>query len=395
MRVLKEHGYQVMLTDHRRYGLNFAVDERVLRAADEDRRLLLDAVQNHPLGQIEVASFKSMVEAMRSIIHLYPKAHVLIPVATKATGRRIHRQLNDGPMDQGVRLIGTSWPSTPCRCLVTTFTPMFAANLDPWEIILLPEIRGAVSDWGVHAMGGTFGDYTKVAHRIYSFRLPHVRLGRRDSLRLEVVSGEVIHRRGPQYAGVRVLWLPTPSCPPVESNEGLEYKRLAYWNNGRRNDYIATVARAFVNRDGHKLSTYGIPYDNDEPTLRHYPHSKLVMLVESPEHGRQMLKRLPAWEYRDAVPTRTPAPIPTTGILPDGWIVTSVRAVQEPIPADIIIYAAGSQGNVQVRDFPPVLNDEEGRDVIVVDFRDRFDARATEDTSRRRRQYERVGWEEL
>ena len=135
--------------------------------------------------------------------------------------------------------------------------------------MLLPDLRSTANERGSEAMACLHGDMgSKNPSRL---RLPPTgaRLGRRDRIRLEAMSGEVIYHLAPQRAGVQVLWLPTPSCKAINKDAtALTFKRWAYWRNSRRCDYIAAVARAFANGDLEKLASYGVPFRGEKPLVR-------------------------------------------------------------------------------------------------------------------------------
>ena len=394
VRVLAENGYEVASKDHRRFGKRFAVDHQFLKGlGDEDRRLV-DLVCENPLGQIEVARFYDLIAAMRLIIYTYPQAHVLIPVATKTLARKIRQKLNEAVMDFDVRLLGRSWPMPTPRCLVCTYHPVSAINTREWDIILLPDPASVISDRGCVGMAHFHGPAEHENHRIYGFFTPEMRLGHIGRLRLEAMSGPVIYRRSPPRTRVRVLWLPSPRCPAIEQTvQALEFKRVAYWHNDRRNDYVAAVARAFAGMDIPKLRKYGVPFVGDEPALGHASEPVVMVLVASTEQGRELLSRLPGWKLFDAVPEHGGLDTDLAGDEPrTRWIVTETRASQNMIDADVIIRAGGSLGTRCLQGLAQ-QDDRDAEDTILIDFADEFSPWAAEDAWRRHREYDLLGFE--
>jgi len=392
--ILTDHGYKVKLTDHRLFGDRFAVDKKLVRGLQGDDRRLANAVRREPLGQIEVKNFTDLILTMRLIVDLYPKARVLILVATRVLAKKIRWKLDDAALNFDVRLMGRSWPKNSPRCMVSTFTPMGYFRPDAWDIVLLPDPGGTVGTWNTKAMAGTLDYSNKDSLRVYSFVQAGTRLGRRGQIRLEAISGPVIYRLAGERAGARALWLPAPdSSIAAKDSSTLAYKRAAYWHNGNRNTYIAAVAKAFVNRDARKLSGYGIPFHGDEPVLRHAPNTKVAVLVASTEQATEISKRLPRWVVQNAVPGNKPvnaAGKPVGGTL--GTIITETAAGQHGLDADVVIRAGGSTGMLCFQDFPPEV-DKDTRNVLVVDFSDGFHERAAQDAQRRRKEYEAAGWE--
>ncbi len=393
---LIDHGYRVKLTDHRKFTAGFVVDEKYAQGLVGDDRRLVDAVRREPLGQIEVEGFTDMILTMRTIIYLFPKARVLILVSTKTLARKIGWKLNEAALDFDVQLRLRGWPKTSPRCMVTTFTSMNRFRADAWNVILLPDPSGTVGDWNVKAMAGTHDYDNKDSLRVYSFLRPEAQLGRRGRIRLELMSGQVIYRLGPEHVGVRVLWLPTPDSTKIDNDVPmLTYKRMAYWRNRNRNDHVATVARAFADKDAAKLEQYGVRFRDGEAVLRHAPNTEIAVLVASTEQAKEISKRLPEWKVVDAVPNKAGKGTGTGEVDRQGTpgtIITEAAAGKHGLHADVVIRAGGSMGKSCFTGFPPAL-DSDKRNAILVDFSDGFDERAAQDARRRLREYELLGWE--
>ena len=397
MRILAEQAYEVTLTDHRNFKEPFQFDAKLARSLGTEDRRLVKSIRRDAVGQIEVKNFADMIEKMRLIVSLYPRAHVLIPVGTRKTAWKVRERLFSEEAGWGVHLFAGTWPLKPPRCMVCTFGAMYRCHTEDWQIILLPDPLGAASDRHSEAMATLHGNFNKKIHRVYGFVQPGLRLGRRDRIHLEMLSGEVIYRIGPAPASVRVLWLRTPDCSAIGKDAtALEFKRKAYWHSDRRNDYVAAVARAFQGQDATKLRKYGVPFCGGEPALRNTPKSRILVLVASTEQGRELLKRLPGWKLFDAVPgSGNKGAKVARGEGSAGYIVTEARAAKGEMHADIIIRAGGSAGTGCFKAFAPQIGaKEKKRDVFVVDFDDQFDGRAVRDTARRCREYELLGWDD-
>lgn len=399
--ILSEHGYDFELRDHRRFTKRFKIDKSFLRSARGADRRLLRAVRREPLGQIEIRDFNDTIETMRSIIYLYPKAHVLIPVATKSLARKIRSKLNNAALGFEVEMVGRTWPRKPSRCMVCTLARLNSCRQDQFQIVLLPEPKQATGNVG--ALLGRFfvGFSDKDSHRVYGFVLPGTHLGRRERLRLEAMTGPVIYRLERQHAAVRVLWLQTPDCRKIAKDAtAIEFKRTAYWRNDRRNDFVAGVARAFARHDAAKLRKYGVLVDGDATKWQYTQQTKIAVLAASTEQARELGKRLPGWPILDATPAnKTDKADKVESVdgdmqAPAGTIITEMRSGKEGLDADMVIRAGGSSGSMCLKRFPPALRAGKNGDVVVVDFTDEFDPRAAEDGRRRRRDYEHMDWAE-
>jgi len=269
-------------------------------------------------------------------------------------------------------------------------------HADAWDVILLADPSGAVGDWNARAMAGVNDDSDEGSLRLYSFVQPGIRLGRRGRIRLESMSGQVIYQLGAEHVGVRVLWLPTPDSPRIDKEAtALVFKRKAFWHNGKRNDYVAAVARAFTQHDVERLVEYGVPFRGGKPVLRHAPDTKIAVLVAGTEQAREMAKRLPGWKVVDAASGKASGKADSKEAgTPEvqGTIITETAAGKHGLDADVVIRTGGSSGNLCFKHFPPAL-DEDKRDAVLVDFTDTFDRRAVQDAKRRHREYELLGWE--
>lgn len=392
--ILAEHGHEVIVTDHREYGERFTIDKDYLRRLKGEDRRLARAVRREPMGQIEVKSFADMILAMRLIIDLYPKAKILIPVATKEMARKVRVKLDTAATDFPVRIIGSAWPKRPWRCTTCTFQSIATCPTDDYDILLLPESLRSTSDTAIKAMARFNGPCDRKVWRAYTFVQPGTRFSGRERIRLEGIAGEMIYRLAPEHAGVRVLWLPTPGCAAIPKDAtALAFKRSAIWQNDRRNDYIAGVARAFARLDRAKLRTYGVPFEGGEPALRYLPQTRVELLVASPEQAEQMKKRLPGWEVLAATPGTAKSGDGPGGEEQTGTIITEARAAKAGLDADVLIRAGGSSGKMCLKGLPRRLEGDERRDVIVADFKDEFDQRAEADAKRRAREYELLGWQ--
>ena len=383
---LKNLGHRVVIKDHRKFGRRFAIDEQMLSRAKGNNRRLLKAVQHHAMGQIEVHDTQDMVACMAMISQFFTWARVLIPVAQWKFAWYIREQLNERVFDCDVKLKGKRWPAKQPKCMVTRWQPMNSLDTNRVDVVLLPDPARATQNQFSYAMG-VFGTRE---HRCYSFLRPEQHLGRRGSIRLEAMSGPVIYRIKPRQPAVRVLRLNTPSCPATGCEErSLEWKKKAYWHNNRRNEYVASVAKAFAEKNTGKLHKYGIPFQNGKPEIPKAGRPAVVVLVESVEHGKELLKRLEGWELVDRVPGSTE---PDKFSEAKGTIVTAVRAAKDGFDADVVIRATGTTGTGMFRKFPSESNNNRKASLLVVDFADEHDDLAQADTRRRKREYELLGW---
>lgn len=385
--VLRGNGYRVVIEEQRQLK-ELAVDEEFLGAMPPDSRQLVESVRREPMGQIQVRGLNRVVEAVSHVCRMYPQASILIPVGSRSLAKTIHDKLSamvEFPVSH-------QWSYERVRSLICLYGPLQHFKTGQWDLVLLPDARSATQNDASETLIG-FTGRTEV-ERIYSFVSPGWSPGRRAQLRLEALSGPLIYQCEPARVGLRTLFLKTPSCPAPTATSTLEFKRQAYWQNNRRNDFVAGVARAFAKHDVEKLRGYGVPFRGDQPAVRNGAFADIVLVVESTEHGRELRTRLPGWELLDAVPKMEDRAANATGTpgTPPGTIMTVVKAAQTEFSADVVIRADGGTELLSLRDFPPKVTTEGNQKILLVDFDDRFCERTAQDAEHRRTRYERYGW---
>src|SRR5262249_25207173 len=135
-------------------------------------------------------------------------------------------------------------------------------------------------------------------HRLYGLVPAGLPVGARARLALQATIGPMISKapdpRGPR-AAVTVHWCQPPWSPPAGDGTALERKRRAYWHNDKRNDHVAAAARAFGAGDLNQLWERGLLL-RDADSIIAVPGGgapAVAVLVESVEHGRELLRRPP------------------------------------------------------------------------------------------------------
>jgi hypothetical protein len=165
----------------------------------------------------------------------------------------------------------------------------------------------------------------------------------------------------------------------------LERKRMAVWQNSRRNAAIAKIARAKADGRVADLWPYGLLLEQDALEARARAGGRVAILVESPEHGRALALLLPNWSLLERVPPRPPsfAAADDEPELPQRSIVTLARAAQlDDLDVDVLIRADGNPWPIALRGFPPQAGPE-ARRVFLIDFADAADEVAREHSCRR------------
>jgi hypothetical protein len=381
--VLRESGYSVDVHDLRRPGPRLRPDRALLESCDDGELQLLGAVTRNLLGQIEVRHWADAIEQSALICRLFPRARVVVAAATRRQAGKVWRALQ-GQLGEavGLALAGVRRPAK--RVLVATFGGVPANTAGEWDILLLPS--------GEEATGTRAVDLAcrMAFRRIYAFVRPQRRPDWLVQLRREQLAAAVIHHLARPRVPVRVRVLPTPPGTVAGATTALQRKRTLYWYNTKRNERVASVARAAAGGDLEALQRFGVRAGDVPATPGARP--RVAVLVETLKHARRLLRRLPGWRLLHRAPTTGAGEAQASGgQQPGPAVVTAVYAATRRLRADVWVVAAGTAWAARLKGFPPRRRGGGPGHVLLLDFDDAFDARAAADAGRRVREYERRG----
>jgi hypothetical protein len=375
-RVLREHGYWVSVDDQRYRSSALQVDANVLASEEGKNRSLLQAVRSHRLGRIEVGDEQEVLTNLMLIARLFPQASIAVAVPTREQARKLCRDLEDG-LGEEVALALSGVRRSSRRLLVGTFQSV--PRQEKYDILILPFAEESTGETACAMVTGI------TYQRCYGLIRPQRRTDRLGQLRLEQMCGEIIHRIQRPRVPVRVLMLPMDGEEISSSSNPLERKRTLYWQNQHRNEHVARVARAVYAQDRAALKDLGLRNRDISAILQCNP-SRIRLLVETPEHARELLALLPGW--RAGILNLSG----DTGMsLGSPIIMTAVYADTLDIEADLIIRATGTEWALRVKNFPPRISENTPPEVVVLDFADSHHPAAREDTRRRVEEYRRRG----
>jgi hypothetical protein len=378
----------------------YTLDERarpsalVLSAATGPDWDFLAAVACEPRGVIQARGAVEVARLVALLCRLFPDARVMIALnGSRAKLRRLRRRLQLAGAGRVDVLGHYGWPWQGGR-LLCSLAHLDASAKSPdsaFDVVVLPEALQAL------AAGHTEALTRWRCSRIYGFVPVNAALSGGARLKLQALVGPLIHRApDPRGAPAEVIvhWCQPPWAPPAGDVTALERKRAAYWGNASRNDFIATVARAFTACDEQTLWSCGLLLA--EGGIRLISRPGVTVLVESAEHARALLRRLPGWEVLDAVPTppgaRPAFPKDPFRLRPlDRVIVTSLAAARlEVVDTDVLV-RGGPECPLELPGFPP-RSVGPRRLVLLVDVADDGDGMARAAVARRLRDYAGRGW---
>jgi hypothetical protein len=379
----------------------YTLDERarpsasVLNAATGPNWDFLAAAAREPRGLAEARGAAQVAWLVALLCRLFPDARALIALnGSRKKLLRLRRRLQRAGAGRVDLIDYYPWPLQQGRllCSLAHLDDSGKARHRDFDVVVLPEALQALSPEHSEAL-------TRLHHhRVYGIIPVNASLSGGARLKLQALVGPLIHRapdpRG-DPAEVVVHWCQPPWAPPAEGVTALERKRRTFWLNGGRNALIARVAAAFSTGERKQLWEAGLLLaDGGGLPLTGRP--AVTVLVESAEHARALLRRLPGWELLDAVPTppggRPSCPIHPFKLRPfDRLIVTALAAARlEVVDTDVLV-RAGPESPLELPGFPPRSMGPRRR-VLLVDVADDGDGMARAAVGRRLRDYAGRGW---
>ena len=393
---LRRLGRPVRIHDLRRFDSPaFEINGPLLEAVGPFEREALLATEQQPLGLLAVPPGPSRNRLIGLVCRFWHRARVLIPCAKIVEARRLAGELGQYVGGNVDAVHKGTWRSG-CRVVCCTFHSAHAAEPAEWDIITFARGEQAIS---VKA-GVVRAEFQR--HRLYAFVDP----GRPRSLRtqrlLETLAGQVIYE-SPSVLGrkaqVRVLVAHAPWLPEPGKGTTLDRKRRGYWHNARRNQSVTAIADGFAGGSMMPIWAHGLLLHEEGFPSGRRPKARVVVLVESLEHGRELKRRLSEWPLLDAREQRgrfrggDRQPGSSRFRLPKEAIVTMVRADKlRELDSDVLVIASGGNGAMIPAGFPPRAMGGQTRQVLIVDLADDFDPVALEWTRRRLRDYESMGF---
>jgi hypothetical protein len=187
---------------------------------------------------------------------------------------------------------------------------------------------------------------------------------------------------------VCATWLAAPAYPPALWANALRRKRDMFWQNSHRNQQIALTAQALQQGNTCRLRKLGL--DEVAKLMRSSQENAptVAIVIESPEHGRELVQGLPGWRLDLASESISPK---SDHSLKQNTILTLSRALKSKVVAEIVVYAAGG-GKRWIDSVGLTSWFLTGRQSIVIDVADDCDPQSKRDVLARRADFQRRGW---
>jgi len=374
---LTQQGFHVDVLDHTRWSQHSRVDRSLLTDAtlEHSKRDLLTAVTNSPRGQLAVRG-RNRAEVASKVCQLFPMASILIVVTNRQEEQHFANRLTE-QFDRPVYTNANRNFSPPDKVFVVTTSIFSCVNDLDWNIVIFASPEAAFSKQSYYRASFLEDQL------LYCLVPPCYDTDRYTQMRLESICGPEIWSEVDPPAAVHVVFVPSPSSTVQPDLTALARKWQAIWHNDQRNDAIAELATAIVTGDAQTFSRRNENLTQQLSQLS--PRPRTAILVDSPEHGRQLIKRLPDWELITACPDEDGCIEDASG--PNHLeIITEAIAATDGIEADVMVVASGLVS--VARYFPP----QRAEPVLVVDFADDFDDQAREATQQRMEDCTQRGW---
>ena len=372
-------GVDAQVDDRTRWPVLEQAAETLAAIVTDKNRSLLNAVVTSPRGHLITSGVQQQSDFIRDVSQLFLDRRILIVTSNGEQRNRIHGFLSsflDRPVFTHRNI---NWFARNRIVVVTTQSFGINPLNDDWDVILFASPEAVV---GTQA----FDMASRVEKELtYCLRPRGFNADVLTLLRLEAICGPVIHDDLASRPSVQVVMVETPSIRVTAEMSALARKRSTIWHNEKRNDIIAKIALAIAGQDVSTFSHRGEFLGEHVDLLGKCSNPGIAILVESTEHGRELLRHLPHWTLHTAIPD-------DDGALHSGTchrsIVTQTFA-SHGVFANILVRATGTSSPLMVRGFPSI--GQRGA-IVLFDMADDFDGQAIRDTHERIHDYESRGW---
>jgi len=382
---LRRQGFEVTVEDRTQLPPSIRdFDRSFYEELDPNQRQRCDRIVGHRQFVL-AASREARSATMGMVCRLFPKAKILIvaPTANTDECNSIFADLEwamGGNIDRA-----RGWNLTGVERVAIASVAQFEIS-DPacWQIVLFADLSHGATDLFVA------GAIPYQDHRLYGFLPPNAPLSARDRLRLEALAGPLLTDSVAEETitgTVTAVFCSARTCSIRVPEEPLARKRAAIWCNSVRNELIAEIAQASADGDLERLESH-FRVDPGAPLFT-AGGKCTVIVVESLEHARELLRLLPGWEILSAQTSNLQASVfqPT-----NRRIVTMLATSQMPnYRADIVIRADGGKGGIRPPAAPSPF-EAAARQTVLIDFVDDIDHAYVTASQSRARSYSDQGF---
>jgi hypothetical protein len=282
---LERAGYSIQIQGWIHWSSRLSkVAERPPRGQADQARRLLDAVNKKQFGLVRLPTGWKPHHAVRLLASIFPAARIAVGAPRDSEVRRLLGRLRGlGPRLHTAR----SWPSRhPAPVVVGTLRMLDHCRPDDFDLLVATDALAAAPSCEV-----PWSRWRWLP--AFALLAPRREPSERETLRLWAKFGPFLTDLGGDDPGRRMplTLLGAPVTPARPADDLLAWRRRL-WLDGRRNDLLARLARAAAGQVEKEMDELGVPaWAGPAGTP-----PRVVLLADSPAHGRELASLLPGWE---------------------------------------------------------------------------------------------------
>ncbi len=388
VRHLVKEGYEVRVNDRRIHtDSRSQVDDSYIERAEAIVPGLAAALASHREGIIEVGSGHRKSDLLGTMCQLFHAANIFIACKTIDSTQKIAAELGPFLGGEVEAVHGWNWSSSR-RVVCGTFGSLDRGNPSDWQILIFTDAFEGIQK------AGQFARPQYCSQRAYALVDPARLRSSRDELLFEILAGPVFYcdpRSQRRPATEFLAAFATHTSGELQVLESARDRQVRLWDDSRRNQAVADVARALSCGDEPSLWAHDLFLQDDQSLSSLGPQPGVIVMVDSIEHGERLCRLLPGWHFFHGRPNHNTAT--TSGILAQPWgippnsVVTAVAAnSQHSFHCRILVWA--SAGSVP---FIPTIFGRSPRSHLLIDFWDDGNRHLAADTQQRLNVYRSIG----
>jgi hypothetical protein len=185
--LLATAGYRVTVDDRRRLEQGFRIDPALCRSSHPEARALLQAVVAQPLGQVPFQRRHELVWRIALLCHIFREARTLIVADSLIAADDLCQELADRLGASTIGLLPAEGIRKRPRCQVTSTRWLSRLRPGRWPFLLLVVFHNRTVSAAYESVVGLH------ARRVYNFIGADRGFGKVNRVRLEAMSGGMIH----------------------------------------------------------------------------------------------------------------------------------------------------------------------------------------------------------
>lgn len=369
-------GIEVEVRDHRRDSPQWVRDEEWKKKVRKALRKVVAAVGANKALRVVAGNLDLIADTVVATARVYPHARIAVAVPTYGLLWRIWRRLRWRLGDEALGLY-TAKQKKPGRVSVGLIRQLPRGTKGEFDLLVLPFADKTVFDDALRVI--TSGQY----RRVLSFTPARWTRDENVNRRLLVVAGGVFPPEKETVPVTAVVLGTHGTRPEGKFEDVLDAKRRLYVRNARRNRRVAEVAKRLMLGTRKAVRSVGIESPELVGEVVTAAKTGVAVLVETPEHARELAELLPGWAVWKGGDLDVTKPAPGCGV-----IATEMGAAEAVISAGVLVRATGTRHPLPEVGWPWVGDVDHG---VLVDFADQYHPAAHKNAVARVESYQEDG----